>query len=184
MARKRANKQNGSMIRYTGPLTSNNQPPGMVVRLSVVPTTVTSDASGVVASAITTVSATTAQDFSSYSSCFAEYRVLGIRVEYQPFTPFGASNYSTGNVISVHSTALSTPGSAAAVAAAPMRKLVNFGKPWNMEWRMDGTLEAQFIQTSGTANNGGIAWYATNGAASTAYGSYSIVYLLEFRGQV
>ncbi len=179
----RNRKSKGELISYRGNVKAGSADSRVRVLLSVVPATVTSDASGVVASFVSTTGASTAQDFSSYSSCFAEYRVLGIRVSYLPFTPFGASNYSTGNVVSVHDAALTTPGSAAAVAAAPSRKLINFGMPWSMEWRMNGVDEAGFIQTSTTANYGGIQWYATNGAVSTAYGAYTADFLIEFRGQ-
>ncbi len=182
---KRGNKKTRmqSELSYDGPVRATGLNTRVRILSSVPPTTVTSDASGVTAVAITTNFASTTQDWSSYSTIFTEYRVLALLVRYQPFTPFGASNYSTGNVVSVHDTALSTPGSAASIAAVPDRKFINFGRPWQMEWRMNGVDEAGFLQTSGTAIQGGIAWYCTNGAASTAFGSYVVDVLMEFRGQ-
>jgi hypothetical protein len=166
---------------YKGPISIRNQDTTIVSLLDNA--TITSAAmTGNIAGAFNN-NPSNSRTWTEYSTSWAEYRVLGVKVTYDPIYTVNttAINGFSGYQSVVHG----TPASPASLAQAAS---TGIAKPWNAfrrftrEWRMNDTAEALWLATtSPSANSNTFVVYAEGGTVSTYYGNLLLEYLVEFR---
>ena len=131
-----------------------------------------------------------AQDWSNWASNYAEYRVLGIKVVFQPFN---LKYQSTGGNVPLfgpvyvaedHTNSGTTPVSITDVLAYGSAKCHNLMKTFVDELHMSGSEEAQFVGTSSPVTTASLLYAAGLGASvSNTFGEFFITFLVQFRNR-
>jgi hypothetical protein len=125
-----------------------------------------------------------ARNWTEMSSSWAEYRVLGIKISYDPIavvntaTAPGFSGYQSV----VHALVAPAPTTLAQAASTGVAKPWNAFRKFTREWRMTDVEEANFQSTaapSGTAY--AFTLYGEGGGVSQYYGNLLIEYLIQFK---
>lgn len=175
---------------YSGPLNIPRGPSGQdsILRLCTAAANLSSTAGG----EITTVYSsdpTSTTVWSNFAGTYDRYRVLGLRVEYQPHSRYNP--YVTATATSVirqgistvfdpdDSTALTSHAGAAVYAT---HKFHNLSDPWSVEGKASGKLLMQYNTTAAVPPViFAIKLYAGTGlTASTTYGIVILKYLVQF----
>lgn len=129
----------------------------------------------------------TLPEWTAWSALYQEYRILGIKFQYEPYStpsyPDTTITPSLGVIAQYHEDGLEVYGSLAAAMENPSAKPWSTGKPVSMEWRMDGLGESSFLPTNTVTNFGGITTYTSGGTTSEEMGRYYLRYLVQFKGR-
>jgi len=209
--RSQPKQSDGSKINLTQMIVSNpnrsrvmNPPPGAQVYRGPVPNSINSANDYIVAElSLTQVLSTTATgsvssqlainptgtpNFSAYAGLYEEYRVLAARLDYNPIAlNFATTQVSTSVPLIVYVSRNSTLAIASTYALAAEytdRIVVNTSEKWTKFWRMSGSLESQFYNTSGPASVGAFNVVGpANGTVGINVGYYTITYWTQFRNK-
>jgi len=147
--------------------------------------TITSSGGGVFASTFVD-NITGSSDWASCALLYAEYRILGVRMEYFPWNRYSKTTTISTPLIAVvdrggTNTVLASYDAAMQYASAKKKSLED---PWIMEARMNGVEDAGFlVTTSGTTLPFTIKVYADGLSITTTYGRYFFYWLVQFRGR-
>jgi len=175
-----------SSITYKGPIVPPLARGELDVHTQLVAFTATlvSDVSGNIATyLVNNISGAT--DWSSLSSLYKEYRVLGVRIDYMPHNRYSkVTTICTPFVIAIdHSGSTSTPVSYDELIQYGSAVKKSIEDPWSMSARMSGTEEAQFRPIGTVTPLFGFKLFATGLTANTTYGRYFYYWLVQFRGR-
>jgi hypothetical protein len=125
-----------------------------------------------------------ARNWTEMSTSWAEYRVLGIKISYDPIavvntaTAPGFSGYQS----MVHSLSAPNPVTLAQAASTGVAKPWNAFRKFTREWRMTDVEEATFQPTtSPSATAYAFTLYAEGGGVTQYYGNILIEYLIQFK---
>jgi hypothetical protein len=168
-------------ISYNGPLATTVD---STVSTFYLDSTISASASGIV-SAVLDNDPSSAQNWVSYTACWNEYRVLGIRYKYVPGNVVNTATIAgfTGYHCIIRGMTAPTITSLSEAASTGISRPWTAFRPWSRDWKMSDVDEATFISTSfPTTTSRTLAIYATGGTASTTYGHLSTQYLVQFRG--
>jgi len=132
---------------------------------------------------------TVTTDFSTFASQFLEYRTLVVSATWRP-RDAGFSSTSTPNIqapilqwisrtspIGIPSSQQSAWDNDGAIAR-------NIGQGFKATWRMSGTPDADWKQTTSPVSTGGVGLYSDGLTASAFYGNLFIEMLVQFRSRV
>lgn len=123
-------------------------------------------------------------DWTSISSTWEEFRVLGLTVSYQPCNRYTkiTTNCVPGYVAidRTTATAFSTRTGAAGHESARVHTLED---PWSKTVRMQNAVESQFQPTSSVTPTFWVKCYFDQLSVSTQYGYFYQIALVEFRGR-
>ena len=140
---------------------------------------VTTDGSGVFATVISN-SPVQAQNWTGCAGVFDQYRVLAMRVE---FEPYWTVNCTFAPVVAVvdrsDATALTGYGLAERFTSALK---VQGKKPLSRTVNMSGSEEASFKSTASPAADNWIKFYSSGNTASFTLGRYQVTLIVQFRG--
>jgi len=148
---------------------------------------VTSNGSGTI-SFTNNTSPGSATEWSQYSARFIEYRTLSMRVRFLPnlqnFENTAGLGYIYGPLYGgiVRDTALTPPASAAA-SLAICTKVASIQRPMTIDWRMNGTPEANWLNTRVPAAAGYTYFTGFGLTPSITYGQALVWYLVQFRNR-
>jgi len=154
----------------------------------------TSATPGVMAAVFITSDFTSDTEFSSYYiNLFSEYRVLGMKLQFEPTNlqhEIASSNtlihYGPVATAVDHSSSVSTPTSYQSVFNYSSSQLMSLLRPFSREWKMSGTDEADFIVIGSSATRGGIVLYAATdliNATTATVGRVLLTTRVQFRGE-
>lgn len=174
------------VIDYRGPIDvpgTNEQIDHIAVNIHYV-VGVSSSAAGVI-NAIYRSDPSAGADWASFTSAYHEYRVLAMRVRYEPSNRYSKTTTICQPLVTVvdHNNG-SALGSYAAAYGHQSAKLVTLEDPWVRNWRMHDVQEADFIETTVAPTQvSGVKLYADSLSVSTTYGMVFITWLVQFRGR-
>lgn len=170
---------------YTGPVRNyfTNNEVQSFTSLSLITTSATSSAGGVLNTVFSTNPSSTTQ-WSNLQAVFDEYRVLALEVEYVPLFSTLPSTLAGGTFIMVvdHDSA----GSITVAGTAMGYESAKYGpidRRLKHTFRMSGTLESNFINTSSPTGVQSVKTFATGLTASTKYGDFYARFLIQWRGK-
>jgi len=193
---KRGLKASGTaLVQYRGPISAKIQMGSEVSRTTLKSTgPCNSNSAQFVEVYATTAGVTSNSEWSNIAPLWREYRVLGLRLEYQPAYDSGGYTGSQrlqglGAMASYHGPAPAWQGAVTGSSTSNTWQMqgarpFHMGKVLVMEWRMNDVEEAQFFPTSTSTVVGGIYGTISGLTASTYYGSSYITWLVEFKGRV
>lgn len=144
---------------------------------------VTTDGSGVYATVFSN-SAAGAQNWTNYANTFEEYRVLAIRIEFDPVWVAGGSTAVTLTPIASvvdrnDSTALTSYGLAERYQSC---KKVPGQRRFHQMVTMASTEESDFMPTTSISPTNWIKFYTSGNTASLTIGRMNVVLIVQFRG--
>ncbi len=140
---------------------------------------VTSDGSGAIASVISN-SPVQAQNWTGYAAVFDEYRVLAMKVKFEPFWTVNCTFAPIASVIDrSDSTALTGYGLAERYAS---HKKAMGKAQFSQTINMSSVDEAGFTITSAPAANAWVKLYSSGNTASFTFGRLNVIMLVQFRG--
>jgi len=173
-------------LSYRGPIISpaSREEADTLSTLVGITGTVGSSAGGVFASWLTN-SITSAPDWTGLIADWAEFRILGTRLEYFPWNRYSkVTTTTTPAIVAVDRAGVPfTPASYAQLMSYSSAEKKSLEDPWFIEARMDSAEEAQFISTASTSVALGFPAYADGLSVSTTFGRYFQYWLVQFRGR-
>jgi len=125
-----------------------------------------------------------ADNWTEYSNAWGEYRVLAMRVEYEPVQIVNTAAVAAAPLVHsvVHQPSLSSPGNYGQAFSIGDAKLGNTMRKHVRTWRMSGTAEATYQNTlSPAATSLAFVNSAFGLTTATTYGYAFITYLIQFR---
>jgi hypothetical protein len=125
-----------------------------------------------------------ADNWTEYSNAWAEYRVLAIRVEYEPIQVVNTAAVTAAPLVHsvIHQPSLSPPANYGQAFSAGDAKLGNTMRKFVRTWRMSGTAEATYQNTlAPSATSLTVASSAFGLTTGVTYGIAFITYLVQFR---
>jgi hypothetical protein len=128
-----------------------------------------------------------ADNWADYAAAWTQYRVLGVRVEWQPYDTSTAiasiaKSYGAHIHTILHQTGTPSTNSVANCFSSGDSKPGHLVKPHVRTWKMLDANEANWIATSAPASTSFVySFYANNLLASTTYGYLYITYFVQFR---
>jgi hypothetical protein len=175
-----------STVVYRGPiLNSADSSESDTVELVLSYTNTLSSTAGGVISSYFVSNITSSPDWANVSVAWAEYRILGVRLEFQPNNRYSkTSTVCTPIILAIDRQAATVPTSYAQVmqyASAVKRSLED---PWVMECRMEGIEDSGFTSCSTVSLPFGFPAYADGLSISTQYGRYFFYWRTQFRGRI
>jgi len=185
--RSRISPPSAALIKYNGSVDLPLATTGIVANLHRA-VSIQSNGSGVV-SYIDTYDPSNCDNWTEYSTSWAEYRVLGIKYHYMP--TYKVNTATTTTVIQdapvvftkLHALTVPSPTNMSeAWAYSDNGKVDSLMREKVVTWRMDDAFEAQFENTSATNTSVYTVMYQSYGASATiTYGTMFITYLVQFR---
>ncbi len=125
-----------------------------------------------------------ARNWTEYSTSWSEYRVLGIKIIYDPYSVVNTATVPgfNGYQSVVHTLTAPAPASMAQAASTGVSKPWNAFRRFVREWRMSDPEEALFQPTASPAATAyAFCLYGDTGGATVFYGNVSIEYLIQFK---
>jgi hypothetical protein len=183
--RMRNTKRAAELVQFRGPVRNpKSRNEVSIIRTNIVSSsTASSNGSGVIATTYTTNPNGT-NGWSSWVALFDEYRVLALELKYVPLWHTLPSGTAGGTLLMVvdHDSvaALSSFNNACNYESL---KTGSIDRPMTHTYRLDGTLESNFINTSSPTGLQGVKVYANGLTNSTQYGNFIGTFLIEFRGK-
>ncbi len=170
------------LMLYNGVIPTHNAESGTLVIMREVATLATG--AGTSFNSILDNNPSGTDNWSEYSTSWSEYRVLGIRFEYEPQYPVNTAAVTTAPLVHCILHMKSNP----AIASYPQAfsygdsYLGHVSRKRIMEWRMTTPEEATFVDTSSPAGTA-IAYtnYAEGLTTATQYGVVFVTYLVQLR---
>jgi len=156
--------------------------------VSWAPTLVTSSGSGL-ANPVFSDDISTANDYSSFSPVWDEYRVLALEVQYQPYNRYNqtlsvthATDVAPGFVLIDRDDGTAT-ASLALASNYESARFVNLSSPFKCSVKMAGVEDAGYLTTTSTVARQWIKYYFEALGASHSYGLVHQFALVQFRGR-
>jgi hypothetical protein len=180
--RMRNTKRAAELVQFRGPVRNpKSRNEVSIIRTNIVSSsTASSNGSGVIATTYTTNPNGT-NGWSSWVALFDEYRVLALELKYVPLWHTLPSGTAGGTLLMVvdHDSvaALSSFNNACNYESL---KTGSIDRPMTHTYRLDGTLESNFINTSSPTGLQGVKVYANGLTNSTQYGNFIGTFLIEF----
>jgi len=182
MLREREELSQQALI-YTGPIRSLADKESLDTHTQLInyEATIATSGAGIVASYfVNNISAAT--NWAQVSALYKEYRILGIRMEYEPLARYSSANIKAPGLIAIDRTSTGTPASYDAVMQYSSARKVSLEDPWSIEAKMSGTVEAQWLGTGTTTPFMGFILYSANNSNTFTIGQYFFYWLVQFRG--
>lgn len=173
------------LVQFRGPVRNpKSRNEVSIIRTNIVSSSAaTSSGAGVIATTFTTNPNGT-NGWSSWVALFDEYRVLALELKFVPLwhtLPTGVAGGTLLMVVDHDSVAaLSSFNNACNYESL---KTGSIDRPMTHTYRLDGTLESNFINTSSPTGLQGVKVYANGLSNSTQYGNFIGTFLIEFRGK-
>lgn len=123
-------------------------------------------------------------NWTEYSNAWSEYRVLAIRVEYQPIQIVNTSAVTAAPLVHsvIHQPSLTAPTNFGQAFSIGDAKLGSTMRKFVRTWRMSGTAEATYQNTlAPAATSLAVTSSAFGLTTGTTYGYAFITYLVQFR---
>jgi len=192
-----ADSMSASKIFYDGPVSIPRQSlqEHVVVTSQFFEGVFSSTAAGVIANVYTN-DPTNTVEWSSISSVFDEFRVLGFDIEYFPLNRYSkTTTVCTPGVGVIDHNTVTALGSLTAGFQHESCRVLSLEDPWTsrkdfagnkappLKWRMAAAEEAVFTSTSGTLSNSSIKFYFSGLTVSTQYGIVLLRFIVQFRGR-
>jgi hypothetical protein len=183
---KRSSKRSTKRLRNVAtmkliPLPPRGSASAIIANITQNVSLVTSGA-GVASFNVTTLSATSSTDWSSFAGLFWQFRVRRMRVRYIPYTiANNANGYGAGALATYNED--TTPGLPASIAAVMYRedsRPIYIGKPLTALWFPVSPDDYLFQPVAGTTIRGGVLAYMNGGPFSTTIGMLFIDMDVEF----
>lgn len=185
--RPRVTPPSAALIKYGGPIDLPLATTGIVANLHRA-VSIISNGSGVI-SYIDVYDPSNSDNWTEYSTAWAEYRVLGIKYHYMP--QYKVNTATTTTVIQdtpivftkLHVLNAPTPANLSeAWAYSDNGKVDSLMREKVVTWRMDDAFEAQFETTTTPNTSVYTVMFQGYGASnSITYGTMFITYLVQFR---
>ena len=144
--------------------------------------TVSSSAAGAISASFNN-NPSAAANFTELSTSWMEYRVLGMRLKYNP-----NNIVNTATLLGFNGYHSIIHGAVVSPTTLAQASSTGISKPWNAftrftrEWRMSEIDEAAFLQTSAPSSTSDVlVLFAQNGSISQYYGNIEIEYLVQAR---
>jgi len=134
------------------------------------------------------INPSSAPNWTSFAGLYEEYRILAARVDYNPIAlNFATTQVATSVPIITYVSRNSTLAIAATYALAAEftdRIVTNTSEKWTKFWRMSGSIEAQFVNTSSTYSVGAFNVVGpASGTVGTNVGYYTLTLWTQFRNK-
>lgn len=151
--------------------------------IMVVDNMLTTDGSGVIASAAGDAPSTDA-NWAAIASVFDEYRTLGTIVKFHPKKYVGSSIYTFAPIVTVIDldTATNLTGYTLASQYSSCKEH-EASQGWTRYMPMSGFENASFISTGSPASKCYVKWYSSGNTASTDLGRLQVYHVVQFRGK-
>lgn len=126
-------------------------------------------------------------NWADYAAAWTQYRVLGIRFEWQPYQNTSSTgvtplNYGSHVHTILHQTAAPSTNTVANCFSSGDSKVTQFYKPYVRVWKMLDQNEASWIATSAPASTSyTFSSYANNLTINSTYGVMFVTYFVQFR---
>ncbi len=173
-----------SSLSYRGGIPTRTSERGITAVLRQIST----QATGVAATTLNVTlgnNPSSSDNWADYSAAWTQYRVLGVRIEWQPYYNNSfPTTVSVGAFINtiLHQTGAPSTNSVANCFSSGDSRVSNYYKPHVRTWKMLDSNEAQWIPTSAPVSSSYVySSYANNLLASTTYGVLYITYFVQFR---
>ncbi len=140
---------------------------------------VTSDGAGAIATVISNTPVQ-AQNWTGYAAVFEEYRVLAMKVTFEPFWTVNCTFAPVASVID-RSDATALTGYGLAERYASHKKAMGKAR-FTQTVNMMSVEDASFVITSGPAANSWVKLYSSGNTASFTFGRLNVTLLVQFRG--
>jgi len=182
----RAQNPSSLTLSYNGPIEQPQAQQQPIVRLLSFAGAVASDATGAI-KFVLGPGPVTSPDWSALAGLYAEYRVLGATFRWVPYftgystssTPLASSFVVLGLVRASSAAAF---GSVALALSCIPRKVGPMGRAMRLDYKMNGAIEAGWINTASGGGNPCVFTLNSNGlTASSTYGNYVVETLVQFR---
>lgn len=144
---------------------------------------VTTDGSGLLQTVISNT-ASSAQNWSSYSAVFDEHRVLAMSVQFEPLHAVGGTTQSYWAPIAHvtdRSDAIPLTGYSLAERYESHRKSPGSAR-FAQKWNMSSVDEAEFRPTNSTNPNAWVKFYSSGNSLSFTVGRLDVRLVVQFRG--
>jgi len=125
-----------------------------------------------------------ADNWTSYADAWGEYRVLGIRLEYQPLYSVNTAIITSAPIVHcvVHQGSLTSPTDYLEAYSYGDPKITNSTRSFVREWRMTNVNESTWVPTgSPTGTSLALLFAAFDLTTGTTYGQLFINYVIQFR---
>jgi len=132
---------------------------------------------------------TSATEYASFATCFAEFRTLSYIVRWLPrFPAWGTSAaqaLTVGPLVTgiQRNAALAAPTTQDAAWQNSSSQVRSVNQPFRIVVRATGSNEMQFLNTASPSGTSEVAFTAVGLTASTVYGDIYVEYLVQFRGR-
>jgi len=130
-----------------------------------------------------------ATEWSSFATCFSEYRTLSYLVRWLPrFPAWGTSaaqSYAVGPMVTgiQRNAALASPTTQDAAWQNSSSQVRSVNQSFRVGVRATGSNEMEFLNTSAPSGQSEVAFTSVGLTASTVYGDIYVEYLVQFRGR-
>jgi hypothetical protein len=170
-----------NLITYRGPISLKTAERGIVA--SVRGLSGLSTGAGQVFNVLIDNNPSGADNWAAYASSWAEYKVLGMKIQYAPVYNVSTSTVASGVVVAniFHSNV--NPGITTLTNAFTYGdpKIKHSTKPFSLEWRLQDTDEALWQPTSSPGRTSYVAnVYSSGLTTATTYGYLYITYMIQF----
>ncbi len=125
-----------------------------------------------------------ADNWTEYSNAWTEYRVLGMRLEYEPIQVVNTTTVTAGPIVHsvLHGPSISAVTNYGQAFSYGDAKLGNTMRKYVREWRMSGTAESTYqLCLSPAATSLAFLSAAFGLTTATTYGYGFVTYLVQFR---
>ncbi len=126
-----------------------------------------------------------ADNWPDYAAAWSQYRVLGMRIEWQPYEAVnttGVRTYGAFIHTILHQTAAPSTNSVSNCFSSGDSKLTQMVKPHVRIWKMLDSTEAGWLSTSSPISSSYVySFFASNLTTSITYGFLFITYYVQFR---
>jgi len=157
----------------------------IIVNMTYVDPSPGGNVSGAMTGNRTNAGVTSCTDWAGYAAVYAEARVLGFEAHWIP--KYNASGSvlapGIGAIADSHVSTVASPASLDEVVQHTSHRMFHTSRDMKVKWRMTGTEEVTFSDTTVAPTvHGGIIWYV-DGIANSVYGKWQFTYLVQFRNR-
>jgi len=175
-----------SQLSYRGAIPTRTSERGITAILRQISTQTT----GMAATTLNVVlgnNPSSADNWSDYAAAWTQYRVLGMRIEWQPYdnvssTSLNGLQYGSHIHTILHQTGTPSTNSVANCFSSGDAQVIQYYKPYVRTWKMLDSNEASWVATSAPASTSYVfSSFSNNLTISKTYGVYFITYFVQFR---
>jgi hypothetical protein len=181
------NMASASSIIYRGPVISRQEvlQQEMFETVSHEDVTVTTTGTSAITQAIPVSNPSSSTSWSSLAALYDEFRVIASSCQWVPITSAALATTIGGVLLgAVDRDSAVVPTTYAALPYYDSCRYTPIDRPIKFEWKMTGTDEAVWLNTSSPATTGAFKFFCQCAAfASTVAGHFHVVYRIQFRGR-